>query len=224
MKKIWLHRVIVSTLLLSLHGSIHAQTYTIRMDKDTLVDLSIDNRKISKDSLYVYDKKVHEMLARAKADKISVDTERMKEAQFRQADATLHEQEAKLHEEEMRLKDLAMQDQERELRDQEMMLRQDEKKLREDQQKMREDEAKMRDAAKKAAEDHAQLKAVIEDLIDQKIIPDEESLVTLELNENGLVVNGKKQPESVFAFFRDKYVKGHGLRISLNRHKDEISH
>lgn len=232
MKKIWLHRVMVLALILSLCVSGRAQTYTIRIEKDTLAELSIDNRKIAKDSFYLYDKKLHEMISLATRDRMRKEAKMKQDMamdeRYRETETEVREQEAKLRAEEARMKQYAMEDAQRELSNAQAQVRESEERIKESEERVeanvariKESEERAKAAAKRAAEDQESFKALIQDLVSQKIIPDKDSLVSLRLNEDGLMVNGKPQPESVFAFFRDKYVKGQGFRISYERSQKE---
>jgi len=56
-----------------------------------------------------------------------------------------------------------------------------------------------------AKENERLMKQMIADLINDKIIPDANSLHDLSLNSDGMTVNGVKQPDDVFKKYREKY-------------------
>ena len=58
---------------------------------------------------------------------------------------------------------------------------------------------------KQAEEDRKLMAQMINDLINDKIIPDEESLHEVTLNADEMTVNGKKQPDEVFKKYKTRY-------------------
>jgi hypothetical protein len=50
--------------------------------------------------------------------------------------------------------------------------------------------------------------AMLDELVQEKLVEDRSSLTSLELNETTLVINGKQQPESVHSRYKQKYLKG----------------
>lgn len=62
--------------------------------------------------------------------------------------------------------------------------------------------------------------AIIDDLIKDGVIKDAKSL-TFTLNNNELVVNGQKQPDSVFKRYKEKYVKSEDWNINYNNTREQ---
>jgi len=56
-----------------------------------------------------------------------------------------------------------------------------------------------------AAEDRKLMASLIDDLINDKIVPDKQSIEDLTISKNGMVVNGVQQPENVFKKYKEKY-------------------
>src|SRR4029077_10361580 len=51
---------------------------------------------------------------------------------------------------------------------------------------------------------------IIQDMVEQKIIPEHQEELSFELNNNSLIVNGKKQPAEIHERFKNKYIKKNG--------------
>jgi colicin import membrane protein len=49
------------------------------------------------------------------------------------------------------------------------------------------------------------MKHLVQDLVADKIIPDENSLHDLTINADGMTINGVKQPDNVFKKYKGKY-------------------
>ncbi|WPV02905.1 hypothetical protein SNE26_14055 [Mucilaginibacter sp. cycad4] len=103
------------------------------------------------------------------------------------------------HDQEQAAKDqqAAKHDQEQAARDQEQAKR-DQEQAHLDQIQAKKDQAI-------AAEDQRQLKLMISDMVTDHIIPNEDGLHELSFNAEEMIVNGKKQPESVFKKYSAKY-------------------
>ena len=61
--------------------------------------------------------------------------------------------------------------------------------------------------------DRLMMRALIRDLVTGNIIGDEKELVTVELTDQSMLVNGRKQPLEVWRRFRNKYITTPGLGI-----------
>lgn len=72
---------------------------------------------------------------------------------------------------------------------------------------------------KQAEEDRAMMKKLISDIIAEGLIPDEKSLRSLYLDEDGFIINGKQQPDALLKKFQEKYLLRPGYRLSY--HNDQ---
>ncbi|MBS1520389.1 MAG: hypothetical protein JST50_05295 [Bacteroidetes bacterium] len=61
--------------------------------------------------------------------------------------------------------------------------------------------------AEQAAENERFIKELTEDLVNDKVIPDKNSLRDFNLNNDGMTVNGVKQPDELFKKYKEKYSK-----------------
>lgn len=75
---------------------------------------------------------------------------------------------------------------------------------------------------KQAEIDRAMMKAMISEIIKDGLAPDENSIRSLDLDEDAFFINGKKQTDAVHAKFKEKYIKTPEGRISI--HKGVINH
>ena len=93
----------------------------------------------------------------------------------------------------------AEQDQKQANRDQEQAQK-DQLQAMKDQEQAKMDE-------KQAEEDQRMVKEMIGDLVKDGIAPDEKSVHDVTFNETEMTVNGVKQPDTVFARYKQKYSK-----------------
>ena len=61
--------------------------------------------------------------------------------------------------------------------------------------------------AEQAAENERFIKELTEDLVNDKVIPNKNSLRDFNLNNEGMTVNGVKQPDELFKKYKEKYSK-----------------
>ncbi|RWY49327.1 hypothetical protein [Mucilaginibacter gilvus] len=83
-----------------------------------------------------------------------------------------------------------------------------------DQEQAAKDQIQAKKDQEQARQDQLLMKALIGDLIKDKIIDNEKSLHDLTLNNEEMTVNGKKQPEAVFAKYKEKYKRFTHLNFS----------
>ncbi|HEV3324355.1 MAG TPA: hypothetical protein VG052_02075 [Puia sp.] len=69
---------------------------------------------------------------------------------------------------------------------------------------------------KRAEEDRVILRSLIRDAVKDGLVPDEDSVISLKLNENEFILNGKKPSEAIQKKYIAKYAK-QGNSISFNR-------
>jgi bla regulator protein BlaR1 len=64
---------------------------------------------------------------------------------------------------------------------------------------------------------------IIQDMVEQKIIPEHQEELSFELNNNSFLVNGKKQPAETHERFRKKYLKKNGDYFKFSRKNGSTS-
>jgi colicin import membrane protein len=96
------------------------------------------------------------------------------------------------------------QDQQQARRDQQQAVKDREQGERDREQGQRDREQGERDR-EAAKEERRQMRNIIRELVDEKIIPDAQSLNSMVLTETAFIVNGTKQPQQVLLKFKEKY-------------------
>lgn len=64
---------------------------------------------------------------------------------------------------------------------------------------------------------------IIQDMVEQKIIPEHQEELSFELNNSSFIVNGKKQPTEIHERFRKKYLKKKGDYFKFSRRNGHSS-
>ncbi|MFB0497059.1 colicin import membrane protein [Mucilaginibacter sp. OAE612] len=128
-----------------------------------------------------------------------------RQAKVEQEEAERDQQQAKRDQEQASKDQVqAKRDQEQAKRDQEQASR-DQVQAKHDQEQAHLDQIQAKKDQERAAEDQRLLKQMTGDLVADHIIPNAEALHELSFNGEELIVNGVKQPESVFKKYSAKY-------------------
>jgi len=77
---------------------------------------------------------------------------------------------------------------------------------------------------KHAEEDRKVMAQLISDLVSDKIIPNEDALHNLTMDDDEMTVNGKKQPDAVFNKYKEKYKRFAGGEFSYENSYNGTSH
>ncbi|SEW44421.1 hypothetical protein SAMN05428988_5762 [Chitinophaga sp. YR573] len=218
-------------------------SYKMKTVKGEMTEFSVDGKLIPAANWGDYRSVINEINEQVEKDKIQAKKDR--------AQAVLDRAQAKMDraqadkDKEQAVKDRAQADKDREQavkdraqakRDQEQALkdRAQADKDREQAVKDRAQAEKDREQAKldriqadkdraQAAEDRKLMASLIDDLINDKIVPDKQSIEDLTISKNGMVVNGIQQPENVFKKYKEKYPRfahltygNHGTNMNIN--------
>ncbi len=209
-------------------------SYDIKLADDKLVELYVNNRKIPADSFYVYNGMITKLKEQIKKDRIQAIEDR-KQAEFDRTQAGKDREQAgedqkqaerdRLQAEEDRkqaeLDRLeAVKDQQQAVKDREQA-ELDRKQAELDREQAGKDQiqaGKDREQAevdrKQAEEDRKMVKALVDEIVKQNIVPDEKSVRHVTLNDDEFTVNGKKQSEELHAKFKALFLKKPGYNIT----------
>ena len=200
--------------------------YDMTIVNDKMTALQVDNKRIEAADFHLYDSVINAIKAEMKEDNDRASEERAEQQRdWEQAerdqeqavrDRQRDQQQAR-QDQQQAIRDREQGEREREQgqqqarRDQEQAAKDREQGDRDREQGERDREQGQRDREQgerdreTAKEERRQMRNIIRELVDEKIIPDAQSLNNMVLTETEFIVNGTKQPQQVLLKFKEKY-------------------
>lgn len=169
--------------------------YKFKINGEKITDLYVDDKKIPANEYSKYDDIINSIMLQIKKDK--------EQARLDMMQATSNQKQAKMDMERAQLDKMKAEEDMRQATKDKQMAELDRLQATKDKQR--------------AEEDRTILNNLLSDIVSEKIAPDENSILSLVLNNNELIVNGKKQSSTLLQKFKTKYLKVAGTEINFQR-------
>lgn len=190
--------------------------YTLRMEGDKVLDLTVDGHAVSSDSINgSYKVVIQEIKVQVERARVQARLDRQQAERDREQAGRDREQAERDREQAERDRGQSEKDRQQAGRDQEQAERDRQQAGRDREQAEHDREQAERDR-KRAAEDRAIMQSIMDDLVKDGLVPDKESIHSLKINADEFLLNGKSLPEAVQKKYIGKYVTGKGYSMSYH--------
>lgn len=220
----------------------NGDVYKIKLVNEKITEMYIDDKKVPEEDFPKYSSLVKEILAQVKRDQEQAERDRQQaerdreqaerdrlqaEKDRQQADKDREQAERdRLQAEKDRQqvdrdrvqadKDRKQAELDRQQADRDRLQAQkDREQAERDRQQADRDRAQAEIDRKQAEEDRKLLAAFIDDLIKENVVAGKNELFVVELSDESLIVNDKKQPAALHQKFKAKYLKKPGTRFTF---------
>ena len=190
--------------------------YTLRMEGDKVLDLTVDGHAVSSDSINgSYKAVIQEIKVQVERARVQARLDRQQAERDREQAGRDREQAERDREQAERDRGQSEKERQQAGRDQEQAERDRQQAGRDREQAEHDREQAERDR-KRAAEDRAIMQSIMDDLVKDGLVPDKESIHSLKINADEFLLNGKSLPEAVQKKYIGKYVTGKGYSMSYH--------
>jgi colicin import membrane protein len=187
--------------------------YKMRLKSSKIVEMYVDDKKTTEAEYAKYEPAIKNILEQIEEDRQRADIDRAEAEKHRQQGAKDREEVNKMREQKGKEREVAQKNRRQAEGDRQRVHEERNHADRERQRPNLHREQAEKDRAradvdlKKAEEDRRQMEALVDELVDDKLVADREALTSLELDETKLIVNGKEQPAGIHQRYKQKFLK-----------------